>query len=72
MKNIKQLFYAAVLTLVISSVTFAGEMWTPGIINPPPPSGGRVASSTLKAEETALDTLTETTLLLFKRLLSLF
>lgn len=72
MKNIRQLFSAAVLTLVISSVTFAGEMWTPGVIIPPPPSGGRVASSTPKAEVTELDSLTETAILLFKSMLSLF
>lgn len=72
MKNIRQRFFTAALTLVICSVTFAGEMLTSGVVNPPPPEGGKVAISTPKAEVTALDTLSETTVLLFKSMLSLF
>ena len=73
MKNIRQLFSAAVLTLAICSVAFAGDMWTPGVVNPPPPpEGGRVVSSTPNAEVTALDTLTETAVLLCESVLSLF
>lgn len=73
MKNIRQLFSAAVLTLAISSVAFAGDMWTPGIVNPPPPPGeGRAASSTLKVDVTALDTLTEAAMFLCESMLSRF
>ena len=73
MKNIRQLFSAAVLSLVISSVAFAGDMWSGGVVNPPPPpEGGRVASSTQNTEITAFDSLTETAVLLCERMLSLF
>ena len=73
MKNIRQLFSAAVLTLVISSVTFAGDMWTPGFVNPPPPPGARGSESSLSnVEMTALDTLRVTAVLLCESMLSIF
>lgn len=73
MKNIRQLFFATVLTIVISITGVAGDMWTHGIGNPPPPpEGGRVATSDGNGEVTALDTLTETAMFLYKSTLSLF
>ena len=72
MKNVRQLVSAAVLTLVISSVTIAGEMWTPGIDNPPPPTVGRDASSTSKVEVLALDSLTEIAVRLLTSMLAIF
>lgn len=72
MKNFRQLFTAAVLTLAISSVAFAGDMWTPGVINPPPPPvGGRATTSTPKVEVAEIDNLTLAALLLCKRMLTL-
>jgi hypothetical protein len=73
MTQIRKLFFATVLTIVISITGVAGDMWTTGIGNPPPPpGGGRVATSDVNGEVKALDTLTETAMFLYKSMLSLF
>jgi hypothetical protein len=73
MQNIRQLFLATVLTLVISITGVAGDMWTTGVGNPPPqPAGGRVVSSDEIGDVTVLDTLTETALFLYKSMFSIF
>lgn len=70
MKNIRQFFTAAVLTVILSGSAFAGDLWTPGIIAPPPPGEGRVANNPSHVEVTALDTLTESIVLLCQTMLS--
>lgn len=38
MKKLQQLCVAAVFTLVLTTTTFAGDIHTPGIPQPPPPA----------------------------------
>ena len=75
MKTIRQLLSAAVLTIVISGVAVAGDMWGAGVVNPPPPpppGGGRAAASPPTVDDATLDALTETVIILRKSMLSLF
>ena len=37
MKNVKAMFGAITLALILSSATFAGDVATPGYVPPPPP-----------------------------------
>ena len=37
MKNVKAMFGAITLGLILSSATFAGDVATPGYVPPPPP-----------------------------------
>jgi hypothetical protein len=72
MKRIRQLIVSTVFTVVVSSVALAGDMWTPGLTNPPPTGGGRVTISVSQNDITALDTVAETALLIYQSMLSLF
>ena len=72
MKTIRQFFAAAVLTIAISSITLAGDMWTPGIVNPPPPGAGRVASCPSREEMTQTERLIATVVVLYERILIFF
>jgi hypothetical protein len=80
MRKLKQLCIAAVLSLVLSFTTFAGDMQTPGITNPPPTdqstSTGDMSTSDVTSDGTssgdmkATDSVTEITLYLFDSIVS--
>lgn len=48
MNRLQQLCMAAVFTIVLATTTFAGEIHTPGIVQPPPPPPS--ASATIAGE----------------------
>ena len=76
MKTIRQLFAAAILTSTLTAVVWAGDMQTPGIVPPPPPSlpsaapAQRTGAGVLESAP-AHDALTEAALLLCYKALSL-
>ncbi len=80
MKAVRQLSGAVVLTLALSFTALAGNMDTPGVTQPPPPSDpltgevsviGVTSSGTYSSEESgAVDSATEIALYLFGSIVS--
>ena len=50
MKNVKAMFAAMTLGLILSSAAFAGDVSTPGYVPPPPP---RLTAASLDENQTA-------------------
>lgn len=46
MKKLQQLCMAGVFTLVLTTATFAGDIHTPGITQPPPPPPNELSATT--------------------------
>ena len=49
MKNVKAMFAAMTLGLILSSTAFAGDVSTPGYVPPPPPSPAASLDESLTA-----------------------
>ena len=62
MKNVKAMFAAITLGLILSSATLAGDVATPGYVPPPPPPGaalqeGQTDSADVDSSSFAIDLL---------------
>jgi hypothetical protein len=84
-KNFRQFFATAVLILVLTFPAFAGEIQSPGVINPPPPPsqqssvtgdmsmpGATATGDILIPGAAELDPVTEAALSLLQSILSIF
>ncbi|MDT5122463.1 MAG: hypothetical protein QOC96_1945 [Acidobacteriota bacterium] len=82
MKNLRQFCAAVVLTLVFTFSAFAGDMQTPGVVDPPPPPpsmmadtstpSATIATGTATQDVVAVDPVTEAALSLLQSVLSIF
>lgn len=68
MKNMRLLCAAVMLTLVLASQTFAGQMETLIVSPPPPSSAGQMQTGTSEA----IDPVTQIALSLLQSVMSLF
>lgn len=51
MKNVKAMFGAITLALILSSATFAGDVATPGYVPPPPPAAAPLQDTEMDATD---------------------
>lgn len=52
MKNVKAMFAAMILGMILSGAAFAGEVSTPGYVPPPPPTASLQETETTDAGDT--------------------
>jgi hypothetical protein len=78
MKKLQQLCMAGVFTLVLTTATFAGEIHTGGIPQPPPPNQssatapGEIATGGIQSPQAMSDSVADIALNLLQTMLSVF
>jgi len=81
MKKLQQLCMAGVFTLVLTTATFAGDIQTPGITQPPPPPPDGLSAITpgdietgpgVQNSQATSDSVTDIALNLLQTMLALF
>ena len=79
MKKLQQLCMAGVFTLMLTTATFAGDIATPGITQPPPPSDessattpGDIHTPGIQSPQAMSDSVADIVLNLLQTMLSVF